>query len=78
MWNPTIPPDQKFSTVITKIPGPCSSQSQRSRHQLAKDQAEDPPAENIIQLYTLQQEVTSGLWKTEEADIHILLTSSGE
>ena len=24
MWNPTIPQDKKFSTVISKLPGPCS------------------------------------------------------
>ena len=29
MWNSTIPQDKKFSTVITKLPVPCSSQSQR-------------------------------------------------
>ena len=29
MWNSTIPQDKKFSTVITKLPVPCLSQSQR-------------------------------------------------
>ena len=33
IWNPTIPQDKKFSTV-TKLPGPCSSQSQRCTHYL--------------------------------------------
>ena len=27
-----IPQDKKFSTGIAKLPGPCSRQSQRSRH----------------------------------------------
>ena len=25
MWNLTVPQDKKFSTVITKLLGPCSS-----------------------------------------------------
>ena len=56
LWNPTIPQDKKFLTVITKLPGPCSSQShtQRSR--------------NLIQIYSRQWHV----WKTEETEIQLL------
>ena len=53
MWNPTIPQEKKFSTV-TKLPGPCSSQSQRCRMQTLVDWfrrsgkcSEDPPAESL-------------------------------
>ena len=79
IWNTTIPQDQKFSTVIvisTKLPGPYSSKSLRSRHLLIWQ---------MIRQRILQQKILSNStlysrrWHMDfGADISIFSTSSGE
>ena len=68
MWNPTIPQDKKFSTIITKLLGPCSSQSHRGAD---NSLSEDPAAEIRIQLYSTAGDVTS-LDDWRDRDIHLL------
>ena len=52
MWNPTIPQDKKFSTIIAKLLGPCSFFKQANHREADISLSEDPPAEIRIQLYS--------------------------
>ena len=70
MWNPTIPPDQKFSYSLLQnfqVHVQANHREADITHQLISledlenDQAEDPPAENIIQLYTAGGDTSHGL-----------------
>ena len=70
MWNPTIPQDKKFSTVIAK----CSSQSEKQtlvdfcRRSMIRGTSH-PPAENIINSTAGEGRMEFGRLKIEEAEI---------
>ena len=75
MWNPTVSQDKKFSTFITQLPGPCSSQSQRSRHLLIglEDTAND---QRILQQKILSNSTAGDdTWSLEDwrgGNLHLL------
>ena len=64
MWNPTIPQDEKFSTVHVE----ANHRDQlMGLEDLAYDQRKYKP--------TQQQAMTQGVWKTEDEKIDIFSTS---
>ena len=72
MWNLTVPQDEKFSTVITKLPVPGQANQREANISWQMIRGSSSRKYNP----TLQQAIAHG--SLEEAEGNIFLNSSGE